>query len=142
MTDNTEKSYFDLHITGIGYLNRYREVKPPRGGDSFSAVEIAALHGEKSQVQKTRFDCKVSGGEAKQILRDLKIHLDADKHVLVKFKLSDLSPETFTYAKGEKKGQTGVSLKARLLCIDWAQIDGQYVIRPKANDPEPDREAA
>ncbi|HMM72664.1 MAG TPA: DUF3577 domain-containing protein, partial [Rhodocyclaceae bacterium] len=28
MTTSSEKSYFDLHITGLGYLNRIREVKP------------------------------------------------------------------------------------------------------------------
>lgn len=27
MTTSSEKSYFDLHITGLGYLNRIREVK-------------------------------------------------------------------------------------------------------------------
>ena len=31
MTTSTEKSYFDLHITGLGYLNRIREVKPKKG---------------------------------------------------------------------------------------------------------------
>ena len=28
MTTSTEKSFFDLHITGLGYLSRIREVKP------------------------------------------------------------------------------------------------------------------
>ncbi|MCB1908068.1 MAG: DUF3577 domain-containing protein, partial [Rhodocyclaceae bacterium] len=28
MTTSTDKSYFDLHITGLGYLNRIREVRP------------------------------------------------------------------------------------------------------------------
>ena len=36
MTTSTEKSYFDLHITGLGYLNRIREVKPKKG-DAFLA---------------------------------------------------------------------------------------------------------
>ena len=31
MTTSTDKSYFDLHITGLGYLNRIREVKPKKG---------------------------------------------------------------------------------------------------------------
>ena len=37
MTTSTEKSYFDLHITGLGYLNRIREVKPKKG-DAFLAA--------------------------------------------------------------------------------------------------------
>ncbi len=45
MTTSTEKSYFDLHITGLGYLNRIREVKPKKG-DAFLACDIAALNGK------------------------------------------------------------------------------------------------
>src|SRR5690606_14410667 len=44
MTTSNEKSYFDLHITGLGYLSRIREVKPKKG-DSFLACDIAALNG-------------------------------------------------------------------------------------------------
>ncbi|MGH7261726.1 MAG: DUF3577 domain-containing protein, partial [Nitrospiraceae bacterium] len=40
MNDTTEK-YFDLHVTGIGYLNRAREVPVPRG-QAFLAVDISA----------------------------------------------------------------------------------------------------
>ena len=44
MTTSTEKSFFDLHITGLGYLNRIREVKPKKG-EAFWACDIAALNG-------------------------------------------------------------------------------------------------
>jgi hypothetical protein len=49
------------------------------------------------------------------------------KAVLVGFRLGDLYAETFTYAQGDRKGETGVSLKARLLQIAWAKVDGQPV---------------
>ena len=49
MTTSTEKSYFDLHITGLGYLNRIREVKPKKG-DAFLACDIAALNGPSDDV--------------------------------------------------------------------------------------------
>jgi hypothetical protein len=45
--------------------------------------------------------------------------------VLAGFKLSDLYAETFVYQKGERQGQTGVALKARLLRIDWVKVDGE-----------------
>lgn len=44
MTTSNEKSFFDLHITGLGYLNRIREVKPKKGSP-FLACDIAALNG-------------------------------------------------------------------------------------------------
>ena len=46
---------------------------------------------------------------------------------MVAFKLGDLYPEPFTYEKGAKAGTTGVSLKARLLRIDWVRVDGRVV---------------
>jgi hypothetical protein len=55
----------------------------------------------------------------------LQAAVQGDHKVLVGFTLSDLYAEAFTYKKGEKAGETGISLKARLLRIGWAKIDGE-----------------
>ncbi|WP_350617546.1 DUF3577 domain-containing protein, partial [Pseudomonas sp. HY7a-MNA-CIBAN-0227] len=44
-TQTNEAKFFDLHTTGIGYLNRIREVKPRGKGKPFMAVTVAALRG-------------------------------------------------------------------------------------------------
>ena len=88
---------------------------------------ISALHGSADNVEYTRFDCKVSGSEAQNVIRTLMSDIKAERSVLVGFKLGDLYAETFTYQNGERKGQTGVSLKARLLRISWAKVDGTTV---------------
>jgi hypothetical protein len=124
--------YFDLHVTGIGYLNRAREVQGARG-EPFLAVEVSALHGAMDDVQRTRFDCRVSGAKAKTTLRRLMPDIEQEKPVLVGFKLADLYVETFTYAHGEREGETGVALKARLLKIAWAKVNGEPVA---LGDPE------
>jgi CRISPR/Cas system-associated endoribonuclease Cas2 len=117
--------FFDLHVTGIGYLNRVREV-PVRRFQPFLAVDISALHGDSEEVQYTRFDCRVSGSDAKRIIEQLKPLIDNSQNkVLVGFRLGDLYADTFTYTSGDKAGQTGVSLKARLLRIDWVKVNGQ-----------------
>src|SRR5690606_10534420 len=62
-TTSNEKSYFDLHTSGIGYLQRVREV-PVRGGrraEPFLACTIAALVGSVQNPKKRYFDLKVSG---------------------------------------------------------------------------------
>lgn len=128
MNTQTTEKYFDLHTIGIGYLNRIREVTVKRG-EPFLAVDINALHGAAEDIQHTRFDCRISGKEAQAIARELMPAIEAGKKVLVGFKLGDLYAEPFTYQSGEKQGQTGVSLKARLLRITWAKIDGQDVYR-------------
>ena len=133
---NQENQFFDLHTTGLGYLNRLRVV-PVQRGKPFLAVDISALHGSRDNVQYTRFDCRVSGTEAQRIIEELKpIIKDDTNKVLIGFKVGDLYADTFTYQSGDKKGQTGISLKVHLLCIDWVKINGQPF------DISPDEESA
>jgi len=127
-----EEKYFDLHITGIGYLSRVRDVTPKRS-QPFVAVDISAIHGSSEDIQHTRFDCRVSGEKAKLIIDQLKPFIeDENCKVLVGFKLGDLYADTFVYKSGTKEGETGVSLKARLLRIDWVKVNG----KPLAIEPD------
>jgi hypothetical protein len=121
--------YFDLHINGIGYLSRAREVKPKRS-TPFLAVDVTAIHGHADDVQRVRFDAKVAGSEAQKVIRDLMDTInDRDRKVLAAFKLGDLYLDQFTYEAGEKAGQTGISLKTRLLRLAWVKVDGEFVYR-------------
>ncbi len=123
------EKYFDLHIQGIGYLSRAREVKPKRS-NAFLAVDVTAIHGPADDVQHVRFDSKIAGAEAQQVIRDLMDEInDRDRKVLAAFKLGDLYVDQFTYESGEKAGQTGTSLKTRLLRLAWVKVDGEFVRR-------------
>ena len=128
-----ETKYFDLHTTGIGYLNRIRQVTV-RKGSPFMAVTVAALHGAADDVQYTWIDCKVAGGEAERLVRRCQQAESAGRKVLVAFRTGDLWIDTFTYDKGEKKGQTGASLKGRLLFLSWIRIDGEQVYQAPAKE--------
>ena len=124
MSTNETRKYFDLHTTGIGYLNRIREVTP-KEGTPFLSVTIAALRGSVDNAQYTHFECHVSGKQAQQLVRQLKPAVEGNSKVLIGFTLSDLYAESFTFKSGDKTGETGISLKARLLRIAWAKADGQ-----------------
>ena len=124
MSSKETVKYFDLHTTGLGYLNRVREVTPQEG-NPFLAVTIAALRGSVENVQYTHFECRVSGRAAQDCVRALAPAVEDRAKVLVGFTLSDLYAEPFTYRNGEKAGETGVSLKARLLRLSWAKVDGE-----------------
>ncbi|MEW8024876.1 MAG: STY4534 family ICE replication protein [Candidatus Thiodiazotropha sp.] len=124
MSNNETTKYFDLHTTGIGYLNRVREVTP-KEGNPFLSVTIAALRGSVDNVQYTHFECHVSGKKAQEVARQLKPAVEGKLKVLMGFTLSDLYGESFTFKNGDKAGETGVSLKARLLRVSWAKVDGQ-----------------
>jgi hypothetical protein len=126
MNTNENVKYFDLHTTGIGYLNRVRQVTPEEG-TPFLAVTIAAIHGSASDVQHTYFECGVYGEQAQNTVRELKPAVEGESKVLIGFTLSDLRADAFTFNKGDKAGETGVNLKARLIKVAWAKIDGQKV---------------
>lgn len=145
-------TYFNLHTQGIGYLNRIREV-PIRRGQPFLACNIAALHGAADAVEYTRFDCKVTGAEADRLIRRCMDAVQAEKKVLLAFRIGDLWIDPFLYEKGERQGQPGANLKGRLLFIEWIKVDGvleyqaparQAAIAPttQALDDEPVEESA
>lgn len=135
MTTTTEKSYFDLHIIGLGYLNRIREVKPKKG-EAFLACDIAALNGSSDDASYVRFDTRVSGAEAQHLIRRCIEAVKAEKKVLIGFRLGDLWTDTFTYTKGKRAGEQGVSLKARLLFVSWIKVDGKLVYKAEPKPAE------
>lgn len=124
-------TYFNLHTVGIGYLNRVREVQVRRG-QPFMACDIAALHGATDAVEYTRFDCKVAGGEAERLIRLYMNAVEAEKKVLLSFRIGDLWIDPFLYEKGARQGQPGASLKGRLLFIDWIKVDGTFEYKAPA----------
>jgi CRISPR/Cas system-associated endoribonuclease Cas2 len=97
----------------------------PKEGTPFLSVTIAALRGSVDNVQYTHFECRVSGKQAHDIVRKLKPAVEDSAKVLIGFTLSDLYAEAFTFKNGDKAGETGISLKARLLRVAWAKVDGQ-----------------
>ena len=124
MSSHESPKYFDLHTTGIGYLNRVREVTP-KEGEPFLSVGIAALRGSADNVLYTHFECRVSGRQAQEAVRQVQSAIEDKSKVLIGFTLSDLHPELFTFKKGDRAGETGFSLKARLLRVSWAKVDGE-----------------
>ncbi|PSU45776.1 hypothetical protein C9J12_21285 [Photobacterium frigidiphilum] len=140
MTQNTQTTHFDLHITGFGFFNRIRKVEPKKGKPYWS-TSIAAMRGDDGQ--KTYFDCSVVGAEAKALFDTHLSSVGENDVITASFKLGDLYTETFVYKQGVKSGQTGVSLKARLLQIRYLKINDQVVYqKTSSQQPEPIQNAA
>ena len=141
MSADQQKSHFDLHVAGIGYLNRIREVKP-RKGSPFHACSINALRGEAGAPEYTRFDLIIRGGRAEQRVLSLRDAVERQQKVIVAFKLGDIYPDLFTYESGERKGQSGVAIKGRLLQVNATSIDGMRVDWAEAGITDAPRENA
>jgi len=128
-------SYFDLHVEGVGYLNRVRTVKPKTGGQSYLACSVAAMRGSTDDVAYTKFDCRVSGADAQKIVKQLEADVTAEKRVIIGFRISDIYPEAFTYENGDHKGETGVIIRGRLLRVKFAKINGESIALPQSAPP-------
>ena len=138
----SQSSFFNLHVEGVGYLNRVRTVKPKKGQE-FLACTVSAMRGSTDDIAYTRFDCRVSGAEAQKVVRGLASDVAAEKTVIIGFKIADIYPELFTFEKGDKKGQPAVSIKGRLLKVKFAKVNGESLDLPQsARSSEPESVAA
>jgi len=127
-------SFFNLHVEGVGYLNRVRTIKPKKGQE-FLACTVAALRGSDSDVCYTKFDCRVSGADAQEVVKRLQADVMADKSVIIGFRIADIYPEMFTFEKGDLKGRPGVAIKGRLLRIKFAKVNGESIDVPQPARP-------
>lgn len=129
-SQNQRPAAFNLIIEGVGYLNRLRSVEV-RKGPSYVACTLNALMGEASSVEYVSIDCRVVGAQALKVMEQLADAVKSKKKVLVGFRASDPKPDFYEYpdAKtGEMLQRSG--LKARLLQITFAKVDGQTVTIP------------
>ena len=124
---SSDNQYFDLTTSGVGFINRFR-LNKPNNGNPYYSVTIAALRGKLNdgKSQKTYIDCNVVG-DAIAMAEQLAPHFanGAEPSIMVRFVAGDLEQRKFEYKSGERKGQAGYALKARLFDIKWFKLDGE-----------------
>lgn len=139
-TQNQAPQYFDLITSGVGYLNRYREVKPDRG-PAYKCCTINALVGPSDSVEYREFDVRLVGWQALDAFAILAPHVEANKKVLVTFRIGDSMPGEYTFtrtdrATGQSEQVKRYCNKGRLLQIMSAKVDGQVIELPQVDQPE------
>ena len=154
MTASAQANHFNLHVNGVGYLNRVRWVEPKRNAgrraEPFLACSVSALRGNSEQPDYTYFDLRVSGREAIEMVDRLGEDVAAERKVFISFRVGDIYPHV--YERDVKDRQTGRKtgekelaslIKGRLLLINSITIDGENVFKrdPDAAQPEDDAPA-
>ncbi|BBP46332.1 hypothetical protein THMIRHAS_17050 [Thiosulfatimonas sediminis] len=119
--NNNQANFFNLHLTGLAYVNRMREVKPKKG-NPFTSVTLAFLRGSSDDVEYTYVDCIVRGSDALSLLQQWQESISDQQKVLVTAKVGDIFPEAF-----EHNNKTYASIKGRLLTIDMMKVNGDLV---------------
>lgn len=125
---NTQRDRkYNVITNGVGYINRIRKVQPEKG-DPYLACDVALFQHVGDNVEYVRFSCVIRGRQAKEIIRTHftspggEVVHPKDTVVVANMNLGGISVRKFVYRKGEKKGQTGISLRAALLSIKWLRI--------------------
>ncbi|WP_127958593.1 STY4534 family ICE replication protein [Serratia microhaemolytica] len=127
--------YFNLTLKGLGYLSHIRQVNHQNG--SFLCCVINALSGPTDNPTYVRFDVCVAGKEATSLIARCHKAVDEDKKVLLGFTLSNPSTDIFTLNKGEHAGEHRVSLKARLIKVDWIKVGQVMAYKAEKSDTTP-----
>lgn len=136
MTTQTQptQNFFNLHTSGIGYLNNIREVTSKKG-NPYISCNISALKGDSSNPAYTFFNVNVAGEQNEKLIQRCMSAVESNKTVLISFTLGDLWTEIFVYdkdSKYHKKGDIGVMLKARLIRIKSIKVDGKLVYQEES----------
>jgi len=131
----SDEHYYDIYVSACGFLNRLRTLKHDDGQTSLVCT-FAALRGAKGErANPTYFDAKVVGDHTKTLLDQYSTVInDRTRQVFVSVRLSDLYVKPYVRQKGERKGESGYSLKTRLLVVESLAIDGVVAYRRK-DDP-------
>ena len=109
MTASAQANHFNLHVNGVGYLNRVRWVETKRNAgrraEPFLACSVAALRGNAEQPDYTYFDLRVSGREAIEMVDRLGEDVAAQRKVFISFRVGDIYPHL--YERDVKDRETG-----------------------------------
>ncbi len=125
-TQTNDITYFDLHTSGIGYLNRARVVKPTSGKKfkPFTAVSISALFGNSDDVQYSRYDVTCVTDDTAALIQKYQEEINNDSSkVICQFVISDSYAEPFKTKEGDMRAVN----KGRLLSIRFIKINGAIV---------------
>lgn len=142
-TADDEITYFDFISTGVGYLNRVREVKPKGGGrksEPYLACRINVIVGPSNDVEYREFDLRVVGRQAFEAMDIIDQHRQGDNdRIVVTFRAGDARPEDYTVSRTDSRGnaepQRRFCLKGRLLQIMSAKINGVPIPLPQVDRP-------
>lgn len=142
MSNTTQDDrYMSVIIDGWGYINRIRKIQPKQG-PSYLACDVALKQSVGDKIDHVRFNCAIRGKKALEIIRqhfispEGKVTCPEKTVITAHMTLGGITPEIFTYQKGDKKGQNGVALRSTLLGITSLKI-GKHKV-----DLESDQSAA
>lgn len=136
-------NHFNLHVNGVGYLNRIRWVETKgfgRKAKPFLSCSISAMRGKTDEPDYTYFDLRVSGSEAIEMVEKLKGDVEAKRKVFVSFRVGDIYAHSYMRNLRDENGRTtgeqepAALIKGRLLLINSVTVDGVNIFRRESQE--------
>lgn len=136
-------NHFNLHVNGVGYLNRIRWVETKGSGRKakpFLSCSISAMRGKTDEPDYTYFDLRVSGSEAIEMVEKLKGDVEAKRKVFVSFRVGDIYAHSYMRNLRDENGRTtgeqepAALIKGRLLLINSVTVDGVNIFRRESQE--------
>lgn len=136
-------NHFNLHVNGVGYLNRIRWVETKGSGRKakpFLSCAISAMRGKTDEPDYTYFDLRVSGSEAIEMVEKLKGDVEAKRKVFVSFRVGDIYAHSYMRNLRDENGRTtgeqepAALIKGRLLLINSVTVDGVNIFRRESQE--------
>ena len=123
MTASAQTNHFNLHVNGVGYVNRVRWVEPRRNAgrraEPFLACSVSAIRGNAESPDYTYFDLRVSGSEAIEMVKRLKVDVEEKRKVFIAFRIGDIYPHMYerdVQRDGRKTGEKEMQHSSRVAC--------------------------
>ena len=121
MTASAQTNHFNLHVNGVGYVNRVRWVEPRRNAgrraDPFLACSVSAIRGNAESPDYTYFDLRVSGSEAIEMVERLKVDVEEKRKVFIAFRIGDIYPHMYERDVRRDGSKTGEKEMAMMTTI-------------------------
>lgn len=130
-TTQAQNQFFDLHLKGLGYINRFREVQPKnKKSKPFCAVTIGFLRGDSDEVEYTYVDTIIRNSKVCEILKQYQDAINnRDSKVLGVLTVSDIYAEVFESNDGPKP-----TIKGRLIGMRQLKVNGEVVYKHQTEE--------
>ena len=135
-TSPNQNNFNNLVVRGVGYLNRVRLVETGKKNQQYLALTIQALRGDSGD--KTRFEVRVTGSKAKELVTKLMelpdiLHEDFAKRptLFAGFNIGDIQPMSFEVKQKSGETTTVHYIDGRLLKFHFINVHGTQWYKAK-----------
>ncbi|MBQ9725830.1 MAG: DUF3577 domain-containing protein [Neisseriaceae bacterium] len=128
-TSPNQNNFNNLIVRGIGFLNRVRVVSGGKKSAEYLSMTINALRGDSGD--KTRFEVRVSGNKAKELVTKLMEEFPDISHedfaqrptLFAGFNIGDIQPMSFEAKQKSGKTTTVHYIDGRLLKFHFINVN-------------------